>query len=102
CPGLQLEDLHLTDGLKVPIVLTDCAALKDQPITVERVRFTTVRDYYEGASLVKERNGPLVRPAALECTTTAPATGPHLLMRFCRIEGLFQAGVRVQGPGEVE
>ncbi|HTK77704.1 MAG TPA: serine/threonine-protein kinase [Gemmataceae bacterium] len=94
CPGLNLTDLYLTDGLQASLVLADCAAPEEQPLTVERVRFTTVRDYHEGASLVKERNGPLVRPAAIRCA----GNGLKLLVRYCRIEGLFQAGVRIEGP----
>jgi hypothetical protein len=99
CAGLNLTDLYLTDSLHTSVVLADCSAPPEQPLTIERVRFTTVRDYHEGAGLLKERNGPLVRPAAIHCIGSDTL---HLLVRYCRIEGLFRAGVRIEGPVDAE
>jgi hypothetical protein len=99
CPGLNLTDLYLTDGLQTSLVLAEASAPPDQPLTIERVRFTTVRDYHEGASLVRERNAPLVRPAAIACAGRGEL---HVLVRYCRIEGLFRAGIRVEGPVDAE
>jgi len=99
CPDLTLSDLYLTDSLQTSLVFADCVAPPDRRLTVERVRFTTVRDYHEGASLMKERNGPLVRHAAIRCFG---ADTTRILIRYCRIEGLFRTGVRFEGPADAE
>ena len=49
CAGLRLEDLHFTDAREQPLVLADCAAAPGQPLTVQGVRFTTLRDYSRAA-----------------------------------------------------
>src|SRR5262249_34693782 len=99
CPELSLSELHFTDALQTPLVFSDCVAPTDRRPVVERVRFTTVRDYHEGASLMKERNSPLVRPAAIRCSGSEAS---RIVIWYCRIEGRFRTGIRLDGPADVD
>ncbi len=93
CAGLRLEDLDFTDAREQPLVLADCAAAPGQALTLQGVRFTTLRDDRGRAG------AEAVRCAAVLCTGRAPL---HLAVVRCRIEGMFTAGVRVEAPVEAE
>jgi hypothetical protein len=98
CAGLRLEDLYFTDAQHQALVLADCVAPPDQPLTVERVRFTTLHDY----SVTSNHTAEAVRPAAVECMAGSPAGPLSLSVRWCRFEGLFKAAVLVACPVEAE
>jgi hypothetical protein len=102
CAGLRLEDLYFTDAQQQALVLADCAAPPDQPLTVERVRFTTLHDY----SVASNHTAEAVRPAALECTAAlagGPPAGPlSLAVRWCRFEGLYKTALLVACPIDAE
>jgi hypothetical protein len=99
--GLRLEDLYFTDARQQSLVLADCAAPVEQPLTVEHVRFTTLHDY----SIASHHNAAAIRPAAVECTAesaSGTAAPLHLAIRSCRFEGMFRAAVLIECPVEGE
>ncbi|HEX4589279.1 MAG TPA: serine/threonine-protein kinase [Gemmataceae bacterium] len=90
CPGLRLEDLYLTDAGKRAIVFSGASAAKDRPVTLERVRITTLRDY---AAPMNQKSTAATRPSAVECTGPSAAAPLDLAIRWCRFEGVFLEAV---------
>jgi serine/threonine protein kinase len=93
--GLRLEDLYITDSGKRSIVLSGAVATKDRPITMERMRFTTVRDY---AAAMHQKSAASIRPSAVECTGTGGPDPLSLMVRWCRFEGTFSEAVLIECP----
>ncbi len=99
CGGLRLEDCYLTDAQKEALALADAATLAGQAVEVDRVRFTTLRDY----SVTANHTKAAIRPAALRATA-GPTAGPlYLAVRGCRFEGMYKSAILVECPvdGEV-
>jgi serine/threonine protein kinase len=93
--GMRLEDVYFTDAGKKSIVMSGAVAAKDRPITLERVRVTTVRDY---AAPMHQKSTAANRPSALECTGPGSGDPLNLLIRGCRFEGVFMEAVLFQCP----
>jgi serine/threonine protein kinase len=94
CGGLRLEDCYLTDAQDTALVLADAAAPGGNPIQVDRVRFTTLRDYTVPANHGKAA----IRPAALHATGGSAVEPLRLSVRWCRFEGMYRAAVLLDGP----
>ena len=95
CAGLRLQDLYLTDAGKKSIVMAGVASTKEQPVTLERVRVTTLREYMAPAN---QKSAAATRPSAVECAD-AKSTGPlHLDIKWCRFEGLFMSAILFECP----
>jgi serine/threonine protein kinase len=95
CAGLRLEDLYLTDAGKRSIVISAATSTQDQPVTLERVRVTTLRDYTAPANL---KSVAAIRPSALECDRGSPTGMLTLNVRWCRFEGNFREAVLLESP----
>jgi serine/threonine protein kinase len=95
--GLRLEDLYFTDAGKRSVVISGAVAAKDRPITLERVRVTTVRDY---AAPMHQKSTAANRPSAVECTGPGAGDPLGLVIRGCRFEGVFMEAVLLQCPVE--
>jgi hypothetical protein len=93
--GLRLEDLYLTDAGKRAIVMAGAVAAKDRPITLERVRVTTVREY---AAAMNQKSTAANRPSAVECSGAGSSDPLNLVIRWCRFEGVFMEAVLFQCP----
>jgi hypothetical protein len=96
--GLRFEDLYLTDAGKRSIVMTGVSSTKDQPVTFERVRITTLRDY---TAPMNQKSKAAIRPSAIECGRGAATAPLYLNIRWCRFEGLFLEAILLQCPAEV-
>lgn len=84
CPGLRLEELHLTQFKRVGIELRDAVGEADAPVTLQRVRFESGRKNQRLAALALAASGP-------------NGENRHVLVTDCRFEGFFQAMIRVDG-----
>jgi serine/threonine protein kinase len=93
--GLRLEDLYLTDAGKRSIVFSSAVSTKEQPVTLERVRITTLRDYSGPAN---QKSAAALRPSAVECIKGSPAGSLALNVRWCRFEGIFLEAVLFECP----
>jgi serine/threonine protein kinase len=93
--GMRLEDLYLTNAGKRSIVLTGAASASDQPVTIERVRITTLRDY---SAPIHHKSTAATRPSAVECIGPGAGGPLNLVVRWCRFEGVFLEAVLLECP----
>jgi serine/threonine protein kinase len=91
--GLQLERLELTNGLRTPLALIAAVASSDSPVVIEHLRWTTAPDQPEGT----------ITPEAMLVDRGSDNHGAlAIAVRHCRIEGAFEAGIRMVGATEAE
>jgi serine/threonine protein kinase len=93
--GLRFEDLYLTDAGKKSIVLTSAVSTKEQPVTLERVRVTTLREYWQPAN---QKSAAAMRPSAVECVKGVPNATLALNIRWCRFEGIYLEAILFECP----
>jgi hypothetical protein len=84
CPGLTLEDLHLTGFRQTAVALRACPGTAERPVTLRRVRVAPARPAASALSFE-------ARPDELN---------QHLHVSCCLFEGPFQAAVVLDGPAE--
>ncbi len=84
CPGLVLEDLHLTGFRQTAVALRACSGTADRPVTLRHLRIVPAR------------------PAASDLSIEArpDEINQHLHVRDCRLEGPVGAAVVLDGPAE--
>jgi hypothetical protein len=87
--GVKLDNCTVTDALKSAIVLSDVAAPEDRPLVIDHIRCLSQRDYLASAP---------ERPEAIVCTARTIAAAPSVVIRHCRIEGRYRAGIRLESP----
>lgn len=83
CPGLRLEDLHLTQFKTVGVEVRNARGETDDPLTLRRLRI--------------ESGKKNQRQAAIRCVASGSGLNEHLLITDCRFEGFFQAVLRIEG-----
>jgi serine/threonine protein kinase len=90
--GLRLDDLYLTDAQKVAVMLQSVASTVEQPVTLERVRITSVRDY----ALPDVQKLPTsVRSAAVRAKAISGSQPFGLAVKWCRFEGVFLEAIHL-------
>jgi hypothetical protein len=82
CPGLTLEDLHLTGFRQKAVVFRACSGTADRPVTLRRVRVAP--------------GSPAA--AALSFEARADEGNQQLQITDCRLEGPLQAAIVLDGP----
>jgi hypothetical protein len=101
CPGLTLEDLHLTGFSQAAIALNDCAGEANQPVTLQRLRAVPTRSAIsaltfdgrpgEGNRFVRVQESRLEGPYTAAVTFAGPATDVEFTRNrfFNSTDGLY-------------
>jgi hypothetical protein len=71
------------------------SSTKEQPVALERVRVTTLRDW---SAVAHHKSAAAMRPSALRCQGASAAGPLNLTVKWCRFEGVFLEAVYFDCP----
>lgn len=83
CPGLRLEQLHLTQFKRTGIVLSQVEGEADDPLQFRQLRFESGKKNQRHAAIFVQAEGDL--------------ESRHILIHDCRFDGFFQSMIRIEG-----
>jgi hypothetical protein len=82
CPGLTLQQLHLTGFRQAGLTLRGCTGTEDRPVTLDRLRIAPTR----------------VAEAGVAFEAPPDEYTRYVRVRDCRLEGPCRAAVVIAGP----